>query len=224
MLHGFPHSTSIISGFGWLTSPLLKCFVTPEAPGVAEFYEVLYRHWDGPLRALHERHLERAKVKGSKDVEVIPDDDDDGDMEALESKSLQQALKGIVIEGVIVIDEIGGQSSERSDGAEKCDESKVVEKVDKSEGVEKVDKSEGVEKDEKKEVKSEDEKCEAEEKSPVPNIPFPRRSPHMNIDQILNPPGLPRLGPYDLPGRPNALRAAPSVISEQCDLRLQQLQ
>ena len=57
------------------------------------------------MRALHAQRLERAKAKGCKDVDILVVPDDDGtDLEALENKSLEQAKKGIVVEGIIVID------------------------------------------------------------------------------------------------------------------------
>ena len=78
----------------------------PKAAGVAEYYEIMYKHWEGPLKALQQQRRENAKLKGIKEAEVIPDDDD-GDLELLESISLQQARRGIVVEGVIVIDDGG---------------------------------------------------------------------------------------------------------------------
>ena len=102
--------------------PIL-CFA--QAPGVAEFYDALYRHWDGPLRALHVQRLERAKLKGCREteVEVIPDDDG-ADLEALEIKSLEQAKKGIVVEGVIVID--GDEPVESMGGKSKVGEKETT--------------------------------------------------------------------------------------------------
>ena len=77
----------------------------PEAPGVADFYDVIYRHWGQSLRELQVARAEKAKEKGTAgEAVVIEIPDDDGDLASLESHSLEQAKKGIVIEGVVCLD------------------------------------------------------------------------------------------------------------------------
>ena len=169
----------------------------PKAAGVAEYYEIMYKHWEGPLKALQQQRREKAKLKGIKEAEVIPDDDDDGDLELLESISLQQARRGIVVEGVIVIDDGGVVGGKLGEEPPKNTEDMKPEGSHNPLG--------GVE------------VCQT---PPTART----RSPHtLNIDHVLNPPGLPHLGPYDLPGAPNALRA-PSQTVNACEARIQALQ
>lgn len=75
-----------------------------EAAGVQEYYDVLYQHWEVPMKELHALRLERAKgLKQPPETVCIQIDDDDHDLEDLEKKSLEEAQKGIVVPGVIVI-------------------------------------------------------------------------------------------------------------------------
>ena len=122
-------------------SPLTPRTSGSKAAGVESFYQIIYQHWEAPLKELHLARLASAKSKGSGDLSdglvVIPDDDDN--LESLESKSLEQAMQGIIVEGVIVLDD-GYDSPEK--------------KV----------------------------------KDSMQELPKPF---HMNIDYVLNPPGLP---------------------------------
>ena len=170
----------------FLPPPNLSHFL-PKAGGVSEYYEIMYKYWEAPLKALEEQRREKAKLKGIKEVEVIPDDDD-GDLEALEVISLQQAQRGIVVEGVIVIDD--GAGGERLAGNPK---SNTDDMKSGASGESMVEKPEPL-----GEVEVYQTPPSARTRSP----PTP-----LNIDHVLNPPGLPNLGPYDLPGHPNALRA-----------------
>ena len=74
-------------------SPLTPRTSGSKAAGVESFYQIIYQHWEAPLKELHLARLASAKSKGSGDLSdglvVIPDDDDN--LESLESKSLEQA-------------------------------------------------------------------------------------------------------------------------------------
>ena len=62
-----------------------------KAAGVGEFYEILYKHWEAPLKALEAQRAERGKKKGQV-IAVIEIEDDDGvDLAALENLSLAGA-------------------------------------------------------------------------------------------------------------------------------------
>ena len=174
----------------------------PKAAGVSEYYEIMYKYWEAPLKALQDQHREKAKAKGIKEVEVIPDDDD-GDLETLESISLQQARRGIVIEGVIVIED-GGDVGAKLGGNPKNNNEEMKSGASGESVVEKPRPLGGV---------------EVSETPPAARTRSPKIP--LNIDDV-NPPGLPHLGPYDLPGKPNALRA-PSQAGA-CEARIQALQ
>ena len=79
-----------------------------EAAGVQEFYDVLFEHWEAPLKDLHVLRMERAKRLTHAEPLMIQIEDDDHDLEDLEKKSLEQAQKGIVVPGVIVIGDDDG--------------------------------------------------------------------------------------------------------------------
>ena len=84
-----------------------------QAAGVSEFYDIIFKHWDLQLKDLHAKRLEKARVMAEKQKEnresyqneVIQILDDDVDLEHLEKESLQQAMDGVIVEGIINIDD-----------------------------------------------------------------------------------------------------------------------
>ena len=85
-----------------------------QAAGVSEFYDIIFKHWDAQLKELHAKRLEKARLASEKQKEnresykhevIQIADDDDGDLENLEQKSLQQALDGVIVEGIINVDD-----------------------------------------------------------------------------------------------------------------------
>lgn len=74
---------------------------------MAEYYEVLFRHWGEQIRAMQaERQRKIAETVETKVAavhEVLEIPDDDGDLIELEKRSLQQAQRGIVLEDMEVV-------------------------------------------------------------------------------------------------------------------------
>ena len=151
-----------------LPLPCLTAVVCgPKAPGVGDFFDIIYRYWEGPLR--EQQTARAAKASSSAAVVVEIDDDDGADLLALETESLRQAMVGIVVEGVIVLD-----------GLEKEGDGRKGEKGEKGPGCEK-----GGSKVEKPII------------TDYPGLCHNARKPNITIDHVLNPPGLPRVGPHE---------------------------
>ena len=166
---------------------LMSC--NPEAPGVADFYEVIYRHWGQALQNLQASRAEKAKEKGTAaEAVVIEIPDDDGDLPALEQRSLEQAKRGIVIEGVVCID---GPEPEPS--ADEKDNAEVL--VEKKSG-------------EREEVKQTTDLSETAEhvkagvEAELPTLGREAARFRMTIDDVLNPPNLP---PLKYPTKPASM-------------------
>ena len=157
-----------------------SCNPPCKAAGVGEYYEILYKHWDAPLKALEAQRAERAS-KGQSKSEVIEIEDDDGaDLVALENQSLEQARNGIVVPGVVVINIDAPEGGQRKEGGE-CEKG---EKGEKGEGV------------------NEDVALSLPE-------PFAKGVKfRMTIDDVLNPPNLPPMLPREVdrePARPKSM-------------------
>ena len=78
---------------------------------MAEFYEVMFRHWEKQLKDMHEkrqaRKQQQPEQEASSAIIIVEDDDGDGDaIIELEKKSLEEAEKGIIVDGYGSIDEI----------------------------------------------------------------------------------------------------------------------
>lgn len=179
---------------------------------MAEYFDSIYRHWDEQLRGLQAQRMERAKEKHSSESAVVEVVDDDGDLVALESESLEQAKRGIVIEGIIVIDLV--DSPIKKANAEEDAKGKVMEKDGARETDEKND--EGSDK-----VNGASESAKARAKFQGPRLGRTGREFKMNIDMVLNPPGLPPLSPHKVtPAKPNDVPQS----AEECDARMERLQ
>lgn len=84
-----------------------------QAAGVSEFYDIIFKHWDAQLKDLHAKRLEKAQLMAEKQKEnrenyqneVVQVLDDDDDLENLEKESLQKAMDGVIVEGIINIDD-----------------------------------------------------------------------------------------------------------------------
>ena len=118
----FGFATSRLSKFPSLPFPF-SCNPRFKAAGVGEYYEILYKHWDGPLKALEAQRAERVSKGQSKAAVIEIEDDDGADLVALENLSLEQARNGIVLPGVVVIDDPEG-GKEKKGG--KCEKGEVV--------------------------------------------------------------------------------------------------
>ena len=79
-------------------------FLASKAEGVQAFYDVLFNHWEKPLKELHASRVKKAEDRVP--VIEIPDDDQRPglSLEELEAKSLEHAEKGIIIDGGITDD------------------------------------------------------------------------------------------------------------------------
>ena len=178
----------------------------------------MYKHWESELKALQ---VQRADQK-SKGVPVIEITDDDGDnLASLEDKSLKQAERGIVVEGVIYLD---------------VDKGWKVEEIDAEKGVvfkgETVEKTKGVDKGNAECEKGETvgggakmDKGQVVESMAEPPTLARRPAMKINIDDVLNPPGLPPYnslpGPPVVPTRPEA--STEPVTVEDCDAKIRLL-
>ena len=164
---------------------LISC--NPEAPGVADFYEVIYRHWGQALRDLQNARAEKAKEKGTAaEAVVIEIPDDDGDLASLESLSLEQAKNGVVIEGVVCID-----GPELQPSAEDKVEAMAVKKPDESKEVQ--------------QTPALSEPAEHVKAGVDPELPTVGRTAgrfRITIDDVLNPPNLP---PLKYPTKPASM-------------------
>jgi len=200
-----------------------------KAPGVAEYYDVMYKHWESELKALQAQRATQ-KAKGATVIE-IPDDDGDN-LASLEDKSLKQAERGIVVEGVIYLDtdkgwkveeiavETGGMVS-KNDTVDKTKE------VDNGNTGNVADKGLATtcEKDETVGGGAKVDKGPVVESMAEPLPTLSRRLAKISIDDVLNPPGLP---PYNsLPGPPVVPRGhdspEPRLTVEDCDAKIKLL-
>ena len=157
---------------------------------MADFYEVIYRHWGPALRDLQSARAEKAKEKGTAaEAVVIEIPDDDGDLVSLESLSLEQAKNGVVIEGVVCID-----GPELQPSAEDKVEAVAVKKPDESKEVQQTPA-----------LSEPSEPAEHVKAGVDPELPTVGRAAgrfRITIDDVLNPPNLP---PLKYPTKPASM-------------------